>query len=69
MIQITINGQTHQFDAPLLLVDLLIQIDANSEFVAVALNGDVLDKQEYDEITIRNGDNIEIVQPVGGGSR
>ena len=68
MIEIMINGQPTRFSKSLGLIPLLNELGVRGEFVAIALNGEVLDKDEYVNTTIQNGDNIEIVQPVGGGS-
>ena len=35
--------------------------------MAVGYNGAVLEKQDYAEILLKNGDILEIVKPVGGG--
>ena len=37
------------------------------QFVAVGYNGAVVDKAEYHEIILKEGDVLEIVRPVGGG--
>ena len=68
MIEVMINGQPTHFSKSLRLIDLLKKLGVRSEFVAIALNGDVLDRERYDDTTVHDGDNIEIVQPVGGGS-
>ena len=41
--------------------------NVNTKFVAVAYNGNVLQKEEYNGIVLNEGDVLEIVQPVGGG--
>ena len=35
--------------------------------IAVAINGIVIQKKEYEKIILYNGDRIEIVHAVGGG--
>lgn len=37
------------------------------QFVAVGYNGAVVDKGQYHEIILEEGDVLEIVRPVGGG--
>ena len=35
--------------------------------VAVAVNGVIVRRPEYDSIVIQDGDRLEIVRPAGGG--
>jgi len=67
MISITLNGKPRDLDGDLPLPDLLAALNVNPRLVAVAVDGEVVPKREYDTITIRDGDVIEIVRMVGGG--
>lgn len=49
------------------LVSFLDGYGVNLNFVAVAYNGEVLDKGHYSGILLKEGDVLEIVRPVGGG--
>lgn len=68
MIHITINDQPAQCadQAPLQLVLEERQKDADEPF-AVALNGEFVPRSRYCEVTLRQGDALDIVSPVGGG--
>jgi thiamine biosynthesis protein ThiS len=35
--------------------------------VAVAHNGDVIARDRYDEVSLNDGDSVEVVRMVGGG--
>ena len=35
--------------------------------IAVEYNGEILPRAQYDEVALRDGDRLEIVQMVGGG--
>ena len=39
----------------------------NLQFVAVGYNGEVIKKEEFTGLTLKDGDVLEIVRPVGGG--
>ena len=39
----------------------------NSPYLAVAHNGVVIRREEFAQITLQEGDSLEIVRPVGGG--
>jgi thiamine biosynthesis protein ThiS len=68
MITITVNGQRRQLKGPTSLPEFLETLGVRVKFMAVAHNGEVLRKEEYPKITLRDGDTLELVRPVGGGS-
>jgi thiamine biosynthesis protein ThiS len=45
----------------------LMSFGLNLQFVAVGYNGEVIRKEEYAGLTLKDGDVLEIVRPVGGG--
>ncbi len=67
MLTLRVNGESLTLPEPVTLQQYL---EANSlvlPFMAVARNGDVLHKHEYPQVTLQDGDVIEIVRMVGGG--
>lgn len=40
-----------------------------ADHVAVALNDEIISRGRWDEISVEEGDEIEIVQPIQGGIR
>lgn len=64
---LTLNGRSREVPAGTRLVSLLDDLGIDRRLVAVALNGDVLARERYDEIVLREGDNVEVVRMVGGG--
>jgi thiamine biosynthesis protein ThiS len=42
-------------------------VDATRRFVAVAVNGMVVPRQDWPNSRLAEGDEIEIVQPIKGG--
>ena len=67
MIRLTINGKPKELPAPTGLVQYLESLDLSTEFIAVGYNGEVIEKESFHEITLSDGDVVEIVRPVGGG--
>lgn len=62
-----INGENFSQSKPVLLRDLIKNLGYSTDKIAVELNGDIVPKASYSEITVRSGDIIEIVSFVGGG--
>ena len=67
MISVTINGKQYELDGPTRVVDYLEDRGLANRSLAVAINGDVLPRGDFAGVTIRDGDQVEIVRPVGGG--
>ena len=64
---ITLNGDPHELQAPLSVSALLTRLEIDARRVAVELNLTVVKKAAYDSSVIRDGDEVEIVNFVGGG--
>jgi thiamine biosynthesis protein ThiS len=67
-MQITINGEDRSFDAPLTLAALVEQLGLKLDRVAVEYNRAILPRAQWTETLLVDGDRLEIVQFVGGGS-
>ncbi len=67
MITLTINGATQELDAPITIAQYLDTLGLAGRYVAVARNGDVLERDTFASVTLEQGDRVEIVRPVGGG--
>jgi len=68
VISIKVNGEIREIEKSMNLLDFLVYIGVSSTFIAVAYNGEVLRKEQYEGIAIVDGDNLELVRPVGGGA-
>lgn len=64
---ITLNGDKHELAAPVSVAELLQQLEIDARRVAVELNLAVVKKAAYDSSVIKDGDEVEIVNFVGGG--
>lgn len=69
MIQITVNGKPREIEREMDLPGFLRAHDIDPRLVAVAINGDVIPRDQYDQARVRAGDMLEVVRMVGGGSR
>lgn len=66
-MKIFINGETKDLEKEVTLSQLLIQFSLPSQRIAIELNKEVVRKRDWENIEIKDEDNIEIVHFVGGG--
>jgi thiamine biosynthesis protein ThiS len=64
---IKLNGDPHEIQGPLSVSELLHQLEIDARRVAVELNLAVVKKAAYDSSVINEGDEVEVVNFVGGG--
>lgn len=67
-MNITTNGEATTVE-PMSVQDYLVSLGIDPRRVAVELNRDILPKAKYQETMLQEGDTLEIVHFVGGGSR
>jgi len=65
--RITLNGDPYDLEVPLTVSALLARLEIDSRRVAVEHNLVVVRRAAYDATLVRDGDQIEIVNFVGGG--
>lgn len=63
-----INGELKAFDAALTLAELVEQLGMKSDRVAIELNLKIAPRANWAETRLQDGDRLEIVHFVGGGS-
>lgn len=68
VIALQINGKRVELEHPTPLLIYLEQLGVNPRAVAVEHNGEIIERAAYESITLREGDHVEIVRMVGGGS-
>ena len=64
---ITLNGEPHELDGPLSIADLLTKLSLDARRVAVEHNYAIVRRHLFADVTVHDGDRIEIVNFVGGG--
>ncbi|MEC8986620.1 MAG: sulfur carrier protein ThiS [Chloroflexota bacterium] len=66
---VNLNGKTHEIKLGLTLINLIEELGlADRKAIAIALNGEVLKREDYAGIVLSEGDSLEIVRAIGGGS-
>jgi thiamine biosynthesis protein ThiS len=64
---IRLNGEAHEIAGPLSISALLAQLDIDARRVAVEHNLIVVKRTAYDSTIVGEGDEVEVVNFVGGG--
>lgn len=69
MAKIQVNGEAQQVQLPLSLSELIKQNNVQQpEMVSVQVNEDFVDRSEWDGIQIKEGDSVDFLYFMGGGS-
>ena len=67
MINLMVNGKPRELEESINLADYLASFGFNLQHVAVGYNGEVVAKDQFEQVKLKEGDVLEIVRPVGGG--
>ena len=62
-----LNGEPFELEGPLTVTELLKHLEIDPRRIAIEHNLIVLKRPAFDDTTIKPGDEIEIVNFVGGG--
>ena len=65
---ITLNGKKLDLESNISIKELLESQNYSSEYVVVERNLEIVPREEYEIITICDGDVVEVLHFVGGGS-
>ena len=63
---IKVNGENFDFK-DITLKELLFKLQYDSSKVAVELNEEIVSKNDYEKVIIKENDKLEVVSFVGGG--
>ena len=67
--KVIVNGEPQEVQLPLSLTELIRQNDVQQpEMVSVQLNDDFVDRNEWDALLIKEGDSVDFLYFMGGGS-
>jgi len=66
-ITVSLNGNSEAIESGQSLQHALQQWDLADKKVATAINGDFVPRSRYANTRLNNGDQIDVVAPVGGG--
>ena len=67
-MHITLNGESKSIELPMTVEQLIADIGLDPRKVAVERNLEIVPRSGYGEITVGDGDQIEIVHFIGGGA-
>jgi thiamine biosynthesis protein ThiS len=70
-LRVMINGQPRVFEelaAGATVLDLIAALDLKGDRVALELNGEIAPRTAWGTLALADGDKVEIVHFVGGGS-
>jgi sulfur carrier protein len=65
--QIQLNGISYEIDNDTNLSELLNRLKIQKNKVAIEVNGEIVEKNKYPNLTLRKNDKVEIVHFIGGG--
>lgn len=66
---IKVNGEEKNLEKEVNILELLITQDVKMpEMVSVELNGEIVDRDDFENITVKENDAIELLYFMGGGS-
>jgi sulfur carrier protein len=66
-MQIHVNGEARMAADGTTVADLLRELQVGPDRVAVELNLEVLNRHDFDDRRLHEGDRVEIISFIGGG--
>ena len=68
-MQIKINGEVKELEKELNVTELLQTQDVKMpEMVSVELNGEIIDRDDFDTTVVKENDEVEFLYFMGGGA-
>jgi thiamine biosynthesis protein ThiS len=62
-----VNGKDHALEAGETVERLLVRLGLEGGYALVERNGEPVERSEYREVELRDGDRIIVARPVAGG--
>lgn len=62
-----INGDEFNFEQDLPVTEVLSSLELDQERIIVEFNGSLIKKENFNEIIVRESDQLELLEFVGGG--
>lgn len=66
-MRIRLNGKDKEIGGGHTVRSLLRELELEPAMIVVELNRDILERDRYEDVPVREGDTIELVHFVGGG--
>jgi len=69
MSKISVNGKTQEVETPLTITELIkLNNVAQPEMVSIQLNGQFVNRDDFDNTQVAEGDELDFLYFMGGGS-
>jgi thiamine biosynthesis protein ThiS len=68
LMMVNLNGENKAVRQGITIAELLAELQIVPERVAVELNFNILDRSDFSSARLSEGDRLEIISFVGGGS-
>ena len=65
--KIQLNGDLYEINTGTNLNELLNKLKIQKNKVAIEVNGEIVEKDKYQNLILNKGDKVEIVNFIGGG--
>lgn len=66
-LTVLVNGESRRIPGPATVADLLSRLGLDPRMVVVELNREIIRRPRVGEVSLKNGDAVELVHFVGGG--
>ena len=66
-LRVTVNGAERRFAPPLTVQGLVGEMGVAGRRIAIERNGEIVPRSRFAELSVADGDTLEIVVAVGGG--
>ena len=67
MAKIQLNGNTYEINRGTNLNELLNKLKLQKNKVAIEVNGEIVERNKYQNLILNKNDKVEIVHFIGGG--
>lgn len=67
MITVNVNNTCHTLPSQTSLQDLLTQLDISDKGIAVAVNNEIISKNEWSSRALAEGENVLVIRATQGG--
>lgn len=69
MSKISVNGKAQELETPISITELIKQNNvAQPEMVSIQLNGGFVNRDDFDSTLVAEGDELDFLYFMGGGS-
>ena len=66
-MQIQLNGEAMELPEAITVADLVERLELTGKRLAVEVNEDIVPRSQHPELTLSEGDRVEVVHAIGGG--